>query len=584
MNRSVKIRISTIALLVFIALVTTTSASTITVDDDLMDCPFANYTSIQPAINNATDGDTILVYNGTYRENVIVNKMLNLTGIGMPTIDGMNKGNTVKIEANNCMIKNFKIINSSSAWNIAGIHITSSNNIIANNTISSNNGHGIGIYSGTNEIYSNTLSSNGWAGVGIYSGSNTIYSNNIHDNENGFRLFESGSNVIHSNIIKNNDYGFYHYASSSNTIYSNIISSSSADAFYIWSSSDNKIYDNEISGSDKGFEIWIYSSRNSIYENNITNNNKGVYIYYPGWASNNNLFYHNNLIENSENNTWDECSNNWYSAALEEGNYYDDYGGTDENEDGIGDTPYNISVGDNQDLYPLMESYVEVKNKPPVASFYFSPENPVVNETIIFDASLSFDTDGNITAYEWEFGDGANATGEIVNHSYSSAGNYTVNLTVTDDRGATNSTSKAIRIIEKVIFDTGEPENPYPSIFGTHNGTITPYKDVYVERIFTYACAGTGGHSEKVKIWNVTWNVTANWKGYIGDWHNISFDEQFALKANITYNYTIKTGSYPQIHHTDRLETDNGVITCTKFADANGKRYDDWIPAVRFGR
>jgi len=53
------------------------------------------------------------------------------------------------------------------------------------------------------------------------------------------------------------------------------------------------------------------------------------------------------------------------------------------------------------------------------------------------------------------------------------------------------------------------------------------------------------------------------------------------LKANVSYNYTIRTGSYPQIHHTDRLEIDNGVITCEEFIDANGRRYEDGIPAIR---
>jgi len=580
-NMKLKIILVLCILMALLVATASSSAKTITVDDDLKDCPTANYTSIQPAINNATDGDIILVYTGTYSENVVVNKTLNLTGIGMPVVDGMNKGNTVTITSNNCIIENFKVVNSAGDWNLAGIHIASSNNIISNNTISSNRGQGIGIYTGNNEIYLNTLSSNGWAGIGIYAGGNNIYSNDIQNNGYGFRLFNAGGNAIHSNIIKNNGYGFYHYASSNNIIYSNIISSNSADAFYIWCSSGNKIYGNEISGSNNGFEIWIYSSGNVIVKNNITNCKKGVYIYYPGYASNSNLFYHNNFIENAVNNTYDKCTNNWFNETLEEGNYYDDYNGTDADEDGIGDVPYNISGEDNQDLYPLMELYAE--NKPPVASFTFSPENPVVNDTIIFNASDSYDPDGNITAYKWEFGDGANGTGEIVNHSYSLAGNYTVNLTVMDDEEAENSTSKTIRVVEveKEIFDTGEQENPYPSIFGTHNGTITPYEDIYVERMFTYSCAGTGGHSEFVRIWGIGLDVNATWGGYWGDWHNVTFEEPFTLKANVSYNYTIRTGSYPQIHHTDRLEVDEGAIMCEEFIDANGKRYDNWIPAIR---
>ena len=51
--------------------------------------------------------------------------------------------------------------------------------------------------------------------------------------------------------------------------------------------------------------------------------------------------------------------------------------------------------------------------------------------------------------------------------------------------------------------------------------------------------------------------------------------------APYTYNYTIRTGSYPQIHHTDALLIKNGWINCTKFIDANGKVYYDWIPAIR---
>jgi hypothetical protein len=102
----------------------------------------------------------------------------------------------------------------------------------------------------------------------------------------------------------------------------------------------------------------------------------------------------------------------------------------------------NRPQGDGYDIGPY--EYVEGENKTPIASFTFSPEKPVVNQTIIFNASNSTDPDGFITKYKWVFGDGTNGTGELITHSYSSVGNYTVNLTVTDDDGATNATAKMI--------------------------------------------------------------------------------------------------------------------------------------------
>ena len=137
---------------------------------------------------------------------------------------------------------------------------------------------------------------------------------------------------------------------------------------------------------------------------------------------------------------------------------------------------------------------------------------------------------------------------------------------------------------EEEFFDTGSPANPYPSIFGMHNGTITVNQNITVNKMYTYPCVGTGGHSEYIEIWNATrWNVSASWAGYRGDWHNISFDEPFTLEVDRTYYYTIRTGSYPQIHHTEtgELEADGGTITCTKFTDANGKTYNNWIPAIK---
>jgi len=136
--------------------------------------------------------------------------------------------------------------------------------------------------------------------------------------------------------------------------------------------------------------------------------------------------------------------------------------------------------------------------------------------------------------------------------------------------------------VKEAIFDTDSPANPYPSISGTHNGTITPSCNISVSKLYTYPCEGTGGHTESVKIWNTTdWNVTAHWSGYNGDWHNISFDKSFTLLTNETYNYTIRTGSYPQIIHERDFNATGGTITCTEFTDVNGKRYENWIPAIK---
>ncbi|MEA2033609.1 MAG: phospholipase D-like domain-containing protein [Euryarchaeota archaeon] len=131
----------------------------------------------------------------------------------------------------------------------------------------------------------------------------------------------------------------------------------------------------------------------------------------------------------------------------------------------------------------------------------------------------------------------------------------------------------------KAAFDIGP--GTYPSISGVHNGTITPSQDIAVNRLYTYPCTGTGGHTEYIKIGNETWNETAHWKGYKSDWHNITFDKTVVLSANETYDYTIHTGSYPQIHHTSALPTARGWINCTEFIDANGRRCTDWIPAIR---
>jgi len=140
-----------------------------------------------------------------------------------------------------------------------------------------------------------------------------------------------------------------------------------------------------------------------------------------------------------------------------------------------------------------------------------------------------------------------------------------------------------ITVSNEGYIDTGQSTNPYPSIAGIHNGTITPSHNINVSKLYTYPCPGTGGHTEYIRIYNESGTIAeANWTGYKGDWHNITFDKTVVLLAGETYNYTIRTGSYPQIIHRQNHTTlDGSLITCTKFIDANGRVYYDWIPAIR---
>ncbi len=85
---------------------------------------------------------------------------------------------------------------------------------------------------------------------------------------------------------------------------------------------------------------------------------------------------------------------------------------------------------------------------PPVADFTFSPERPQVGEAVRFDATESFDPDGQIVKYEWDFqSDGTiDAQGVIVEHVFAQAGTFTVTLTVTDNDGETGTARKTIAV------------------------------------------------------------------------------------------------------------------------------------------
>jgi parallel beta-helix repeat protein len=262
-------------------------------DENTQGWGYDHFDNIQDAVDAVNTSGTVNIYRGTYNENVRIERSLELLGENDKTtvVDGNNAGSVISIFNSIVSISKLKIQYSGSDISNAGIYAVNSKLILTSSIIQDNQ-HGI---------------------ILIDSENSDIYFNKIINNENtGIDLeVNSNYNWIAGNTISNNNIG----------IHLNIASG------------------NEITHYNDGQnEIW----------NKIDNNNYGLY---SSVASTDNLIYHNNFMENTQN-AYDEGSNIWDDG--ERGNYWDDYTGEDADEDGVGDTPYPIPGGDNQDNYPMM--------------------------------------------------------------------------------------------------------------------------------------------------------------------------------------------------------------------------------------
>ena len=126
---------------------------------------------------------------------------------------------------------------------------------------------------------------------------------------------------------------------------------------------------------------------------------------------------------------------------------------------------YNVTliVVDNDNMTDST-SQILLVGRPPIATFTINPsENLKPGDTLTFNASGSFDPDGNIVSYIWNFGDGYNETIDtpITTHVYSKRGVYTITLKVIDDDGLSNCTAIVIQVgTPPVASFTFSPENP----------------------------------------------------------------------------------------------------------------------------
>ncbi len=301
-----------------------------------------DYSSIQEAINAATDGDTVFVKRGTYHEILVLNKTISLIG---------EDRDTTIVEAQ--------------------VTINHSNVTIAGFTIQHATQYISGVTSFAVDVYT----------TASYC---SILGNRIRENDNGVRIIFSSNNNIIGNIIESNTFnsiklsGGNTQGANYNRIQGNKISNSMGGIELRYDCINNSITGNNISQcSDYGVNI-VFAGSNVFSENNISNSGCGIRN-----SGNMNAFFHNNYINNTQqvNNTyfefptgeWRTSVGTWYE------NFWSDYNGADANADGEGDAPYIIDAN-NTDSYPLMAP-IFVPVATPSSSTTSSP-SPIPSPTL----------------------------------------------------------------------------------------------------------------------------------------------------------------------------------------------------------
>jgi len=260
------------------------------VDDDFNESTpgwgYDHFDKIQDGIDSVNESGTVFVFNGTYYENVVVNKSITLIGEDKNTtiIDGNGTGDVIHVSVDYVNITRFTIKNSGDnvipIWD-AGIDVRSNFNLIENN-IFVDDRYGIYLGSACNNIITVNIIINSsyygqaeGAGIRAYfsSDNNNITENTIINGDGGgIDIYDSDGNNIFQNTIMNNEYGIHLYEASSTIINLNNITNHTHDAIRVlYSGNDSIIGNNIVDNGDDGIEVWG-SNRTTIYGNNITNN------------------------------------------------------------------------------------------------------------------------------------------------------------------------------------------------------------------------------------------------------------------------------------------------------------------------
>ena len=378
----------------------------------------------------------------------------------------------------------------------------------------------------------------------------------------GIKLNFSSYNKIFNCNVSNNNYGVYAENSVYNEISHCIISFNNYSGIWLIHFSSHNIISNCSIYSNKGDGIHTCcgSIDNTICYCNITLN-EGDGIETSSWD---NKIFLNNFVDNNRNAYNDYFQNYWDNGK--KGNYWSDFdtpeeGAYDNNSDGIVDQPYNIPGGVGQDRYPLIQPFYH--NQPPTANFTYN----ISLLTVQFN-DTSYDIDGFIVNYTWNFGDGNISYEKNPVHQYAKAGTYNVTLTVKDDKGAIASITKKITISKN--HPPVKPSLIYPA-----DGAV----DVALNITLKWECSDPDGDSLKYDVYfgeslplqKIASNISKNeyvpsldyGKTYY--WRIVAWDEHGAKnESNVWHFSTIQKPNIPPtvvITYPKEGETVSDIIT-----------------------
>lgn len=161
------------------------------------------------------------------------------------------------------------------------------------------------------------------------------------------------------------------------------------------------------------------------------------------------------------------------------------------------------------------------RNQDPVANFTTDQEDGTFK--ITFDGDSSFDLDGEVVLWNWDFGDGEEASGETVTHPYASSGTYPVQLLVQDNDGAHAEVAKDVTVAA-IVADPVASFSPY-------------YCGVQPQTGSTICFSGTGSYDPDGWI---TWGYWSFGDGSMvdGSWTQWVGGTEFSVMREVTHTYT----------------------------------------------